>query len=42
MKSENKPLIAIFAWLWVAGVLAAYLYQFRDIITLIFRKVFSL
>ena len=42
MKTENNPLFAIFSWLWVIGVLVAYLYQFRGIISLILSKVFSL
>ncbi len=27
------------AWLWVAAVLAAYLYQFRDIIRLVLARL---
>lgn len=48
MKSERasrpqnpNPLLIAFAWLWVIGVLAAYIHGFADIIRLLSRAFFG-
>ena len=39
MSPMPRLICALFLWLWVLGVLAGYLYQFRDLIGPVARLI---